>query len=121
MEVSSQEGAKGSHKHNNWGSNNDKNKNKKPKGRICLLTFIFRTWSSVVVHNRFFFSLSILRRYIEHHLATEDYGRGPTSSPGSDPGDKVGTQPFSEMDHYTFLGNCPPTHPLSQHFASSEK
>ena len=32
-------------------------KNKKPKERIRLLTFIFRTWSSVVVHNRFFFSL----------------------------------------------------------------
>ena len=26
-----------------------------PKGRIYLVTFIFRTWSSVVVHNRFFF------------------------------------------------------------------
>ena len=24
-------------------------------------------------------------------------------------------------DHYTFLGNCPPTPPLSQHFALSEK
>ena len=23
--------------------------------------------------------------------------------------------------HYTFLGNCPPTPPLSQHFALSEK
>ena len=26
-----------------------------------------------------------------------------------------------ETDHYTFLGNCPPTPPLSQHFALSEK
>ena len=26
-----------------------------------------------------------------------------------------------EMAHYTFLGNCPPTPPLSQHFAPSEK
>ena len=26
-----------------------------------------------------------------------------------------------ETDHYTFLGNCPPTLPLSQHFALSEK
>ena len=25
------------------------------------------------------------------------------------------------MDHYTFLENCPPTPPLSQHFALSEK
>ena len=25
------------------------------------------------------------------------------------------------LDHYTFLGNCPPTPPLSQHFALSEK
>ena len=25
------------------------------------------------------------------------------------------------MDHYTLLGNCPPTPPLSQHFALSEK
>ena len=25
------------------------------------------------------------------------------------------------MDHYTFLGNSPPTPPLSQHFALSEK
>ena len=24
-------------------------------------------------------------------------------------------------DHYTFLGNCPPTPPLSQHFALTEK
>ena len=24
-------------------------------------------------------------------------------------------------DHYTFLGNCPPTPPLSQHFAPTEK
>ena len=24
-------------------------------------------------------------------------------------------------DHYTFLGNCPPTPPLSQHFALSDK
>ena len=23
-------------------------------------------------------------------------------------------------DHYTFLGNCPPTPPLTQHFALSE-
>ena len=36
-----------------------------PKGRIYLVTFIFRTWSSVVVHNRFFFSIS--RQYIERH------------------------------------------------------
>ena len=27
----------------------------------------------------------------------------------------------SLYDHYTFLGNCPPTSPLSQHFAVSEK
>ena len=26
-----------------------------------------------------------------------------------------------ELDHYTFLGNCPCTPPLSQHFAPSEK
>ena len=26
-----------------------------------------------------------------------------------------------KVDHYTFLGNCPPTPPLSQHFALSEK
>ena len=26
-----------------------------------------------------------------------------------------------ETDHYTFLENCPPTPPLSQHFALSEK
>ena len=25
------------------------------------------------------------------------------------------------MDHFTFLGNCPPTPTLSQHFALSEK
>ena len=25
------------------------------------------------------------------------------------------------LDHYTFLGNCPPTPHLSQHFALSEK
>ena len=25
------------------------------------------------------------------------------------------------LNHYTFLGNCPPTPPLSQHFALSEK
>ena len=25
------------------------------------------------------------------------------------------------MDNYTFLANCPPTPPLSQHFALSEK
>ena len=25
------------------------------------------------------------------------------------------------LDHYTFLGNCPPTPPLSQHFVLSEK
>ena len=25
------------------------------------------------------------------------------------------------VDHYTLLGNCPPTPPLSQHFALSEK
>ena len=24
-------------------------------------------------------------------------------------------------DHYTFLGTCPPTPPISQHFALSEK
>ena len=24
-------------------------------------------------------------------------------------------------DHYTFLGNCPPTPPLGQHFLPSEK
>ena len=24
-------------------------------------------------------------------------------------------------DHYTFLGNCPPTRPLSQHFALTEE
>ena len=26
-----------------------------------------------------------------------------------------------DSDHYTFLGNCPPTPPLHQHFALSEK
>ena len=26
-----------------------------------------------------------------------------------------------KTNHYTFLGNCPPTPPLSQHFALSEK
>ena len=26
-----------------------------------------------------------------------------------------------QTDHYTFLGNCPPTPPLSQHFVLSEK
>ena len=26
-----------------------------------------------------------------------------------------------KVDHYTFLGNSPPTPPLSQHFALSEK
>ena len=25
------------------------------------------------------------------------------------------------LDYYTFLGNCPPTPPLSQHFTLSEK
>ena len=25
------------------------------------------------------------------------------------------------LDHYTILGNCPPTPPLSQHFALSKK
>ena len=25
------------------------------------------------------------------------------------------------LDHYTFVGNCPPTPPLSQDFALSEK
>ena len=28
---------------------------------------------------------------------------------------------ISLPDHFTFLGNCPPTPPLSQHFARSEK
>ena len=27
----------------------------------------------------------------------------------------------SDWDHNTFLGNCPPTPPLSQHFVLSEK
>ena len=48
-----------------WEKQKQKQK-QNPKGRIYLVTFIFRTWSSVVVHNRFFF-LSISRQYIEHH------------------------------------------------------
>ena len=28
---------------------------------------------------------------------------------------------FKFWDHKTFLGNCPPTPPLSQHFAASVK
>ena len=33
---------------------------------------------------------------------------------------KNAVQTKGHEDHYTFLGNCPPTHPLSQHFALSE-
>ena len=29
--------------------------------------------------------------------------------------------PTGTIDHNTFLGNCPPTPPLSQHFVLSEK
>ena len=28
---------------------------------------------------------------------------------------------YQKLDQYRFLGNCPPTPPLSQHFALSEK
>ena len=34
-------------------------------------------------------------------------------------GKKTDQQQFS--DHYTFLGNCPPTPPLSQNFALREE
>ena len=33
---------------------------------------------------------------------------------------KNAVQTKGHEDHYTFLGNCQPTHPLSQHFALSE-
>ena len=32
-----------------------------------------------------------------------------------------GIKYLESRDHYTFLGTCPPTHPISQHFALSEK
>ena len=36
-------------------------------------------------------------------------------------GGGVCTQANTYSDHYTFLGICPPTPPLSQHFALNEK
>ena len=33
---------------------------------------------------------------------------------------KLKGTPIKLADHYTFLGNCPPTPPLSQHFPLSE-
>ena len=35
--------------------------------------------------------------------------------------DEVTKLRMENWDHYTFLGNCPPTPPLSQHFALIEK
>ena len=35
--------------------------------------------------------------------------------------EKVTYKHMYGLDHYTFLGNCPPTPSLNQHFAQSEK
>jgi len=34
---------------------------------------------------------------------------------------ETGCNTFQILDHYTFLGNCPPTPLISQRFALSEK
>ena len=51
---------------------------------------------------------SIVAQWLEHSTGVQNVI-------GSNP---VGDSVF--LDHFMFLGNCPPTAPLSQHFALSE-